>query len=145
MLQLIVKRLLKNIIDGCDADMPDKNNSKVLSQKICKCGNAIADLLDRIDGFSENLGRVKFGESPYVLKAYEESVNYVYGDITNVESFCNIDAREEQQHSMNMFNKVSEMTTITNLIMFRLRRNEALNDLSKIRSGIKEKIRRCSI
>ena len=125
--------------------MSDKNNSKVLSQKVCKCGNAVADLLGRIDGFSENLGRVKFGESPYVLKTYENSVDYVYGGVTNVESFCNIDTKEEQQHSMNMFNKVSEMTTTTDLIMFRLRRNETLNDLSKIRSGIKEKIRRCSI
>lgn len=125
--------------------MADNNNSKMLSQKLCKCGNAIADLLGRIDGFSENLGRVKFGESPHVLKAYKESVNYVYGGITNVESFCNIDTREEQQHSMNIFNKVSEIGTTTNLIMFRLRRSETLNDLSKIRSGIKEKIRQCSI
>ena len=110
----------------------------------CKCGNAVADLLGRIDGFSENLGRVKFGESPHVLKSYEESVNYVYGGITNVESFCNIDAREEQQHSMDVFNKMSDMITATNLTMFRYRRNEILNDISKIRSGIKEKLIECS-
>ena len=125
--------------------MTDNNDNKMLSQKICKCGNAVADLLGRIDGFSENLGRVKFGESPHVLKSYEESVNYVYGGITNVESFCNIDTREEQQHSNDAFNKISDMTTTTNLTMFRHRRNEVLNDLSKIRSGIKEKIRECSI
>ena len=121
------------------------NNGKILSQKICKCGNAIADLLDRIDGFSENMRRVKFGESHQVLKAYEESVNYVYGGITNVESFCDIDTREEQQYSMSTFNKVSEMAGTTNLTMFRFRRDEVLNDISKIRFGIKEKVRQCSI
>jgi len=143
------------LIDGCDADMIDTNkqysakaeynNSKMLSQKICRCGNATIDLLDRIDGFSENLGRVKFGDSPLVIKAYEESVNHVYGGITNVESFCDIDTREEQQHSMSAFNKVSEMATTNDLTMFRFRRNEALNDISKIRFGIKEKIRQCSL
>lgn len=125
--------------------MPDKDNNKMLPQKICKCGNAVADLLDRIDGLSENMRRIKFGESSHVIKAYEESINYIYGGITNVESFCDIDTREEQQHSISAFNKVSEMATTKNLIMFRLRRDEALNDVSKIRSNIKEKVRRCSI
>lgn len=55
------------------------NNSKMLSQKVCKCGNAVADLLGRIDGFTGNLERVKFGESPHILRSYEELVNYVYG------------------------------------------------------------------
>ena len=88
--------------------------------------------------------RVKFGESPHILKSYEEDINYIYGGITNVESFCNIDAREEQQHSMDAFNKISEMTTTTNLTMFYHRKDEVLNDLSKIRSGTKEKIKGCS-
>ena len=64
--------------------MTDNKNSKMLLQKVCRCGNAIADLIGRIDGFSGNLGRLKFGESPQVLRSYEESVNYVYGGITNV-------------------------------------------------------------
>lgn len=39
---------------------------------------------------------------------------------------------------------VSEMATTTDLIMFRNRRDEALNNLSKIRFGIKEKIKECT-
>ena len=58
------------------------------------------------------------------LKSYEESVDYIYGGIKNVESFCDIDAREGQQHSMDAFNKISEMTT-TNLTMFRYRRDKS--------------------
>lgn len=125
--------------------MTDNDNSKMLSQKVCKCGNATADLLGRIDALSGNLERTKLGEtSPHTIRSYEESVNYVYGGITNVESFCNIDTIEEQQYSMNAFHKISEMTTTMDLTMFRHRRDEALNDLSKIRSSIKEKIKECS-
>jgi hypothetical protein len=113
-------------------------------QSVCKCGNAVADLLGRIDVFEGNLERIKFGESPHILRTYEESFNYVYGGITNVEAFCSIDAREEQQQSMNGFNKISEMTASKNSTMFDLRRNEVLSDLSKIRFGIKEKVRQCS-
>jgi hypothetical protein len=46
---------------------------------------------------------------------------------------------------MDMFNKVSEMVTTTNLTIFRSRKDDVINDLSKIRFGIKEKIRQCSI
>lgn len=67
------------MIDGCDVDMTDRNNSKVLSQKICKCGNAVADVIGRIDVFARNLEKVRFGESSPVLKMYEESVNVVEG------------------------------------------------------------------
>lgn len=111
-------------------------------QLVCKCGNSVADLLGRIDAFEGNLERIKFGA--HILKAYEESVNYVYGGITNVEAFCNIDMREEQQRSMGAFNKISEMTATKNSTMFDIRRGEVLGDLSKIRFGVKEKIRQCS-
>lgn len=123
----------------------DRNNSKMLSQKVCKCGNAVADVIGRIDTFARSLEKVRFGESSPVLKMYEESVNVVYGGITNVETLCGIDTREEQQHSIDAFNKISEMTTTKNLTMFRHRRDEVLNNLSKIRRGIKEKVRQCSM
>jgi hypothetical protein len=53
--------------------------------------------------------------------------------------------KKQQQHSMDMFNKVSEMVTTTNLTIFRSKKDDVINDLSKIRFGIKEKIRQCSI
>jgi len=120
------------------------DNSKMLSQKVCKCGNAVADTIGRIDTFARNLEKARFGESYPVLKMYEESVNVVYGGITNVEAFCGIDTKEEQQHSMDAFTKISEMATTKNLTMFRHRRDEVLNDMSKIRHDIKEKVRQCS-
>lgn len=114
-------------------------------KEVCKCGNAVADVIGRIDTFARSLERVRLRESSPILKIYEESVNVVHGGITNVETLCGIDAREEQQYSMDAFNKISEMTTTKNLTMFRHRRDEVLDNLSKIRRGIKEKIRQCSI
>ncbi len=121
------------------------DNSKMLSQKVCKCGNAVADTIGRIDIFTRSLEKVRLRESSPILKIYEESVNVVYGGITNVEAFCGIDTKEEQQHSMDAFTKISEMATTKNLTMFRHRRDEVLNDMSKIRHGIKEKVRQCSM
>lgn len=113
-------------------------------KEVCKCGNAIADVIGRIDTFAGSLERVRFGQSSTVLKIFEESVNVIHGGITNVETLCGIDAREEQQHSVNAFNKISEMATTKNLTIFRHRRDEVLDNLSKIRRGIKEKVRQCS-
>lgn len=121
------------------------NNSKMLSQKVCRCGNAVANAIGRIDTFARSIEKVRLGESSPVLKMYEESVNVVHGGITNVEAFCEIDTKEEQQHYMDASNKISEMTTIKNLTMFRHRRDEVLDNLSKIRHGIKEKVRLCSM
>lgn len=123
----------------------DSDNSKMLSQKVCKCGNAVVDAIGRIDTFARNLEKARFGQSSPVLKMYEESVNVVYGGITNVDAFCGIDTKEEQQHSMYAFTKISEMATTKNLTMFRHRRDEVLDNLSKIRRGIKEKVRLCSM
>lgn len=117
----------------------------MISKDVCKCGNAVADVIGRIDTFARSLEKVRFGESSPVIKMYEESINIVYGGITNVEAFCGIDTKEEQQRSMGAFTKISEMSTAKNLTIFRNRRDEVLNDLSKIRHDMKEKVRLCSI
>lgn len=113
-------------------------------QKVCKCGNAVGDLLVRTGELEELLMRVKIEESPFHMSYFKESINYIYGGIGNVEEFCTIDAREEQRHSVKVFDKISKIQETKSSARFYQERNDALNNLNRIKRGIMEKVRKCS-
>lgn len=113
-------------------------------QKICKCGNAVGDLLVRTSQLEELLKGVKIEKAPLHVSGFKESINYIYGGIRNIEDFCNVDAREEQQYSMEAFNRISEMEVTKDSNTFYENRNNTLRGLDKIKRGIMEKIRDCS-
>lgn len=111
-------------------------------QKICKCGNAVGDLLVRTSQLEESLKGVKIEKVPLHASGLKESIDYIYRDIGNIEDFCGVDTREEQQYSMEAFDRISEMEVTSNT--FYENRNNTLRDLDKIKHGIMEKVRECS-
>ena len=75
---------------------------------------------------------------------HKESANYIYGGTNNVAESCNTDARTEQDHVMEIFSKLQDMETARNSDTFYVNRNQILDNLSKIRNSMAEKVRDCS-
>ena len=49
-------------------------------QKICKCGANVAEFLNDISIFEENLRRVKEEESVTYMPAFKSSINSIYSN-----------------------------------------------------------------
>lgn len=113
-------------------------------KQICKCGIDVGDLLNDITRLQGNLQRIRFAESPAYIPSFRGSVESIYNSIRKVEDSCAIDAREEQQYSIEALNKVSEMETNKNATKYYEKKDEILSSLNKIRSGTIEKVRDCS-
>ena len=113
-------------------------------QEKCKCGEDVGSLLDNIRILEGNLRDIKIENSSTYIPAFEGSINSIYSNIRKVEDSCGIDAREEQNDCSIVSNKVNDMRFAKDQTKFDNIRGGILTDLSKIRYGTMEKVKRCS-
>lgn len=111
-------------------------------QKICKCGDAVGNLLTRTYDLEGFLTTIKF--DPRQIPAHKESTNYIYGGINRVDQSCGVDTRLIQDYAMEMFGKLDVMETTKDRTKFYEKRNSILNDLSGIRRDTLQKIKDCT-
>jgi hypothetical protein len=112
-------------------------------QKICKCGNAVGELLWNTVALEDDLKmltRVEYYH--YKSSSIKESIKGIHNDIKNIEGFCPIDTGLEQQYITDAHNKIPPKDATKEI--FDTNKNIILEDLSKIRFGIREKMRHCS-
>lgn len=112
-------------------------------QKICKCGNAYGELLWKTRALEDDLKRLERSEYyDYPQGSLEESINGIYKNIRDTEDYCSINTTLEQQHIIDAYNKIPLRDNIEEI--FTKNKDIILEDLSKIRFGIREKMKVCS-
>ena len=113
-------------------------------QEICKCGTNVAEFLNDISIFEDNLKRVKEEESATFIPAFKSSVNSIYSNIGKIEDDCGIDTHGIRWSNSDIFNKIEKIEAIKDSTKFNEKKSDILSDLSRIRYGIVQKIKDCS-
>lgn len=113
-------------------------------QKICKCGINVAEFLNDISIFEENLRRVKEEESTTYIPAFKSSINSIYSNINKIEDDCSIDTSDTKWGHADIFNKIEKMEVMKDPIKFNEKKSDIFSDLGRIRYGIVQKVKGCS-
>lgn len=113
-------------------------------QQTCKCGTNVAEFLNDISIFEENLRIVKVEESATYIPAFKSSVNSIYRNIGKIDDDCGIDTSQIRWGYADIFNKIDKMETIKDPKKFNEIKPDILSDLSRIRHGVVQKVKDCS-
>lgn len=113
-------------------------------QKVCKCGDSVAEFLNDVAILEANLRIVKVEKSDVYIPAFKESINSIYRNVNKIEDNCSIDAHSIKWSSSDMFNKIEKMENLKDSKKFDGITSDILTDLSRIRYGVVQKVKDCS-
>lgn len=113
-------------------------------QQTCKCVASVADFLNDISIFGDNLREAKVENSDTYIPAFRSSVNSIYSNIGKIDDNCGIDTSQTRWSSSDIYNKVDKVGATKDPAKFNESKSAILVDLSRIKYGIVQKIKDCS-
>lgn len=115
------------------------SNSKMLSQKICKCGDVIGDFMINIDFTRDRVKDEKF--PPMTDFTFR---NPIYSNIRNIAESCGIDTRRSESLYDEIFKSMEKMKIAKNGDEFYYGKSSTLSNIGRLKYEIRNKVKECS-
>ena len=113
-------------------------------QRVCKCGDDMAEFLNDVSILEGNLREVNLEKSDIYIPSFRLSINSIYKNVNKIEDDCYIDATDAKFGSSEVLNKIDKMEATKYQKQFGENTSDILTDLSRIRYGVMQKIKDCS-